>query len=174
MNRPGALSTPIVPGIRLGPSRVTSIWGVTERLGDLATIRTAGLRTGRYQTWRAEHGTPVRTTVGAPKFWPGALVAVPQLAPFGIFGKEMSEHEFRRRYLARLDLYAAEIVPALAAVARAHPGRPLVLLCFDDIEQAGVFCHRTWAAEWMLERHGIEGAELRAVADAPDQPQLPL
>ena len=172
---PGRSSTEssLVAGC-FGPSRATSIGGVTERLDDLATIRAAGLRTGRYQTWKPEHGTPVRTTVGAPKFWRGALVAVPQLAPFGIFGQRMSEDDFRRRYLARLDRYGGEIMTALTAIARSRPGTQLVLLCFDDIEQAGVFCHRTWAAEWMQERHGIEVPELPGHLPGTDQLQLPF
>lgn len=147
---------------------------MTERLYGLATIRAAGLRTGRYQTWKPVYGTPVRTSVGAPKFWRGALAAIPQLAPFGIFGQQMSEDDFRHRYLARLDRYAGEIVAALAAIARSRPGTPLVLLCFDDIELAGVFCHRTWAAEWVQERHGIEVPELSEHPPGADQPQLPF
>src|SRR5690349_18780961 len=94
------------------------------------------LVTGRYQTWRPDHGVPIRTTVGAPKFWRGPdLIFVRELAPFGVFGKGLPTDEGRARYLDRLDQHAVTIVEQLAEIAEAHPGQQLVILCYEDVHQ---------------------------------------
>jgi hypothetical protein len=135
---------------------------------DLAGV----LVTSRYRSWKPAHGVPIRSTVGEPKFWRGPpLVFVRALAPYGDFGRHLPTDEARRRYLARLDRHAEEIVTALAALARSHPDQPLVVLCFEDVH-AGQVCHRRWFAEWMQDRHGVEFPELRPDTDAVDQPQL--
>jgi hypothetical protein len=136
-------------------------------------IRVAGLVTSRYQTWKPAQGVPIRSTVGAPKFWHGEpLVVVPQIAPFGIFGRHLPTDEARRLYLARLDRHGLEILAALVAIARSHPSQPLVVLCFENVN-GGQTCHRRWFAEWMQDRHGVEVPELSAPTH-DKQPQLPL
>jgi hypothetical protein len=121
---------------------------------DLRAIRSAGLVTGRYARWMPGHGVPIRTSVGAPRFWRhGPLVFVEDLAPFGIFGKDLPAHVARGRYMDRLQEKAGQFVPALAAIARQHPGERLCVLCFEDVH-AGRECHRRWFAEWFEHRFG--------------------
>jgi hypothetical protein len=39
-------------------------------------------------------------------------------------------------------------------------GKPVVLLCFEDLRKPGVWCHRTMFTEWYKKRTGIEIREL--------------
>ena len=128
--------------------------------GDLEELAAGRLVTGRYKTWRPGDGVAVRTTVGYPRFWRhGPLVFVRELAPYGVFGQGLDPDEGRRRYRERLDANAPAIVTNLAEIARQHPGEPLCLLCFEDVE-AGEACHRRWFAEWAKERYGIVVPEM--------------
>jgi hypothetical protein len=129
-----------------------------DEFGDLEVIATAPLMTGRYQTWRPGLGVPIRSTVGAPKFWRhGRLVFVRQLAPWGLLSPTMDDATARRIYVDRLNVRAGDVVAELAGIARAYPGQPLVVLCF---EPAGQECHRFWFADWFGGRYGVEVSEL--------------
>ena len=135
----------------------------------LAVVRSTAIATGRYQTWRPEHGVPIRTTVGAPKFWRGPdLVDGRIMAPYGLLSDDLSTDEARRRYRRRLDDRADPVMATLVAIATEHPGQRLVLLCFENVH-AGEECHRRWLADWLADRYGIEVPE-GVVAD--QQPTL--
>jgi hypothetical protein len=134
--------------------------------------------TGRYQTWKPEHGVPVRITVGEPKFWRGpALVDGRILAPFGLLDPSIPTDECPRLYLERLDDRADRIVAGLARIATEHPGQPLCLLCFEDVTKDE--CHRRLFAAWWEQRFGVVLPEVvaqpRRIAQEPlsDQPRLP-
>ncbi len=129
---------------------------------DLAVLAAAPLRTGRYQTWRPEHGVPLGITVGRPKFWKHAEapIDVPLLAPFGLLSPSISNAEAERRYIRRLDQRAASVVATLASIARQHSGRALVALCFEDICTQS--CHRQWLSQWFGQRFGISVDEVDA------------
>lgn len=128
---------------------------------DLDLIRAAGIVTSRYQNWRPEHGVPIRSTVGYPRFWRGPqLVFVKPITPFGIFGRGLLDEEVvRSQYLARLDDHAEQIVTTLTAIARANLGRPLCVMCYERVD-LGEACHRRWLAEWMQDRYEIEVPEV--------------
>jgi hypothetical protein len=122
---------------------------------EIEHVRSATIVTGRYQAWRPEHGVPVRTTVGRPRFWRGPqLVDGRVLAPYGLLGKGLSDAECRERYWARLDDRADLVVQGLADIVRQHPGQTLVLCCFEDVTK-GQECHRRWFATWAERRLGI-------------------
>jgi hypothetical protein len=132
---------------------------------DVCAVRSAGLFTGRYATWKPGHGVPIRTTVGAPRFWRhGPLDFVKELAPFGIFGKGLPTDVARRRYLDRMEAKVDQSVAALADLTRQHPGERLCVLCFEDVH-AGQECHRRWFAEWFEHRFGLEVPEVPEVID---------
>jgi hypothetical protein len=138
---------------------------------DLELIATAPVVTTRYSFWKPEHGVPIRTSVGAPKWWAGpALVQVRSLTPFGIFGRDdLDADEARALYRERLDHYAERVVSDLADLARQHPGKALVVMCFEDLTRPDTYCHRGWLAKWFEETYRIQVTEL-----PPDQPRLPL
>jgi len=106
--------------------------------------------------------SPVRTTVGAPRFRLGyELVGnVAMLAPYGLRTIE-DEAEFEVAYRARLEGFGVEkIRAALEDVARAAGARGVVLLCFEDLEDPTQSCHRTIFAAWWREQTGEEVVEL--------------
>ena len=105
---------------------------------------------------------PVGITVSPPRFRLGFELAgsVGALAPHGILGLEDPE-EFARLYLARLDGYGVErIAAALGALAGLSDAQGCVLLCYEDLETPGEWCHRRLFAQWWLGRTGIEVPEL--------------
>jgi hypothetical protein len=106
--------------------------------------------------------SPVRTTVGAPRFRLGYELAgnVAMLAPYGLRTIE-DEAEFEVAYRARLEGFGVEkIRAALEDVARAACARGVVLLCFEDLEDPTQSCHRTIFAAWWREQTGEEVVEL--------------
>jgi hypothetical protein len=129
-------------------------------VNDLDLVRSTRIATGRYQTWKPEHGVPVRITVGAPRFWGNRpqLADLRVAAPYGLLDPAIPTDECRRRYLERLDAKASQVETGLARIAGQHPGEQLVLCCFEDVSRDA--CHRTWLAEWLHEKYGIEVPEL--------------
>jgi hypothetical protein len=134
-----------------------------EVTADLAQLHLTEIVTSRYAGFKREFGVPVRITVGAPRFWKtasqGQLEEVSELAPRErIFWREPmpSDGEMIPVYEQRLAKYATSIFAKLAAIARAHPGERLVLLCY---EKPGESCHRWWFAAW-AKRYGLSIPEL--------------
>ncbi|KAA9379665.1 hypothetical protein F5972_08410 [Microbispora cellulosiformans] len=126
------------------------------------------LATCSFKTYTRDMGVAVRITVGRPRFFRHPYEFVAALAPFGIFnapefeGKPMDVKE--AAFYRRLDSKREEVLAALGALADAHPGRTLVLLCYEDVH-AGDACHRTWAANWFADRLGWDVPE---VSPAPE------
>jgi hypothetical protein len=136
---------------------------------DCELLADAPLVTGRYQSWKPGDGVPIRSTVGAPRFWRhGAMPHLREITPYGVFGKGLGHAAARAAYRTRLDQHADAIVASLADLARRHPSQALCVLCFEDVH-AGEQCHRRWFASWFEERHGLVVPELPA-----EQPPLPL
>jgi hypothetical protein len=140
---------------------------------ELELLRSTRIVTGRYATWEAAHGVPVRITVGEPKFWRGPeLVDARVLAPFGLLDSSIPTDECRRLYLERLCDKADRIVAVLARIATEHRGQPLCLLCFEDVSKDE--CHRRWFAAWWQDRFGLTVPEVPADAlRPPERPQEP-
>ena len=91
----------------------------------LELLRSTRIVTGRFATWEAAHGVPVRITVGEPKFWRGPpLVDGRILAPFGLLDPSIPTDECRRLYHERLDDRADWIVAVVARIATEHRARP--------------------------------------------------
>jgi hypothetical protein len=133
------------------------------------------LATGRYQTFRPELGVPVRTTVGTPRFPLRYELDefVRQLAPWGLFGKELSDDEFTVLYRERLEKIGVDVLRAeFEAIAARNDGKRLVLLCFEDV-LAGQPCHRRTFAAWWAERTGQVVPELEPGASGQNTLQAP-
>jgi hypothetical protein len=118
----------------------------------------------------AQGFTPVRTSVGSPKFVGPAATAWPRCAPIVPFNLlDVDFPEFERRYKARLDRHGPEAIrEQLTAIWRRHGERPLALLCFEDLTK-GQRCHRRLFAAWWHEQTGDGIPELE-----PPQGRLPL
>lgn len=104
------------------------------------------LRSGKY--------TAVRISIGTPK-WPlGYEVAgeIKDLMPWGLLGK-YSHEEFVPRYRSKLDAIGANRIRNSIQRFEAM-GKPVVLLCYEDVRVPGQTCHRTTFAEWWQEKTG--------------------
>lgn len=135
---------------------------------DTHTPQTLDLHTSRFRAvhddLKAHYGVatlgylPVRTSVGVPRFiagaydWPYASL----LAPLGGVLKIKDRDEYHTAYIARLESIGVdEIVGQLGAISdQWADGRPLLLLCFEDLSM-GEWCHRRMFAEWWLTQTGI-------------------
>ena len=114
--------------------------------------------------WRAQQADtlgvePVRISVGVPKFWPGAerFPAIPELTPYGVFGRGLSGEEYDAAYLARLNGIGPERIEALLVETYLAAGRALALACFEPQRRD---CHRGLAARWIEEHLRIPCPEL--------------
>ncbi|MEU9887977.1 hypothetical protein [Sphaerisporangium sp. NPDC051011] len=129
------------------------------------------LATCTYQEFGPDMGTPVRTTVGAPsrlkldyKLAGHAQLITPTRPMLGL-----SKAAYELAYLRLLSSSGAErILAELTAIHTAAGGTaaPLVLLCFDQLNKSGSWCHRTMFATWWLQTTGQEVPELGAKPDA--------
>jgi hypothetical protein len=125
------------------------------------------LFTARYADYAPVWGVAVRTSVGTPKVWRhGPLEHVRRLTPYGLL-HVTDRAEFTRLYTARLERAGAEAIRArLQGISDAHDGWPLVLCCFEDVREPGVWCHRTTLGAWLRNRLGVEVTEVGRSAAA--------
>ncbi|MBY8884755.1 DUF488 domain-containing protein [Streptomyces sp. PTM05] len=132
------------------------------------------LFTNRYQEYRTEQGVPVRITVGAPRFkLPYRLThSVRELAP----RREYLSHPqplFTTAYRADLERVGpARIAERLSRIAEAEQEHRLVLLCFEDLADPNLWCHRRIFAAWWRDVTGDTVRELGPMADQYEQGTL--
>lgn len=104
------------------------------------------LKSGKY--------TAVRISLGSPK-WPlGYTVAgeVKDLMPFGLLNIQ-DQATYERKYRDRLSQIGVDrIWMQLERFER--QGKPVVLLCYEDVRDPAQWCHRTIFAQWWLEQTG--------------------
>lgn len=133
------------------------------------------LYTTRYQNASgiaAANAVPVRTTRGAP-LWrlPYEILGhISLIAPDKTEIKIDDEDRFTEAYWARLDdLGAVDTLPDIfALLSESNGGRPLALLCFEDLTKPGLFCHRRVFADGWYLRTGQEVPELGPTGLADD------
>lgn len=120
------------------------------------------ITTGSYAGWRPEHGTPVRITLGQPR-WPRPpgrerWIYLAELAPRPGYFRAAPE-KFDRMFRAQMDRLAADILAKLTWITDEYG--PCSLLCFERRVRPGPQdCHRRIAAEFIENRLGIEVREL--------------
>lgn len=127
------------------------------------------LSTGRYKQDDPEAFAaaylPVGITTSTPRFRLGYKLAanVKQAAPLGIRGEEDRER-FEQLYRLRLDSFGPLFFTGMfTEIARKHGKPNLALLCFEDLTQAGEWCHRSMFARWWEHRTGVPVPELDVV-----------
>ena len=123
------------------------------------------LATSRYQSRDLvleSKMTPIRITVGGPRFSLGYTLAgnIAELAPTRPMF-QLTKENFELAYRLKLDDVG---VPAIAAkfrsLDRQHGSKGLVLLCFDDVVSGEDWCHRTMFSQWWEKETGQEIPEL--------------
>ncbi|MDL2205330.1 hypothetical protein LJC33_00280 [Eubacteriales bacterium OttesenSCG-928-N13] len=105
------------------------------------------LRSGNYAA--------VRVSLGTPK-WPLGYQVVGEvkyLMPFGLLGANVRKDNFERLYRQRLDAYGPEKIAAVLSRFE-NLGKPVVLLCYEDVRKPDDWCHRTVFAQWWFEQTG--------------------
>lgn len=120
------------------------------------------LATCSYAGWRAGMGTPVRITLGAPRWRPPGRqrwLYVAELAPQPWYFRKSPE-SFARHYRAQLDRLAGDIERKLGWLTEAYG--PLTLLCFERDVTDPLACHRRQFAAFWQERTGQPVPELNA------------
>lgn len=132
------------------------------------------LFTNRYQEYREAQGVPVRITLGAPRFRLPYKIAgsVPELAPRReYFSKPLPA--FTTAYRADLDrVGAARIAELLQGIADRARDHRLVLLCFEDLADPTLWCHRRIFATWWKDVTGDEVRELGPLGNGYEQGTL--
>lgn len=114
---------------------------------------------------------PVGISVGKPKFELGYVLRDQCyiLAPrYNML--QMEQGEYRTAYMAKLNESPQKVIGVvrrLEAAAKAE-GKPLVLLCFEDVRIPSDWCHRRLFAEWWKEHTGEVINEL----PNPDPPKI--
>ncbi|MEV4704531.1 hypothetical protein [Actinoplanes sp. NPDC049316] len=124
---------------------------------------TVHLFTCRYQRFRPDMGTPVRTTAGYPRFTLGYELAghARLISPTWAMVSINDEATYRGLYRQMLDARGVDAVrDELQAIADQVPDPRLVLLCFDDLSKPDGWCHRRMFADWWTEHTGTEVPEL--------------
>ncbi|MEU6595287.1 hypothetical protein ABZ923_39855 [Streptomyces sp. NPDC046881] len=136
------------------------------------------LATCTYQEFTPDMGTPVRTTVGRPRFplpYPltaHARLVTPTKELLSINAADAYEFSYRRLLNERgFDAIQAELI----RIAGAYDlDSPLVLLCFDQyakLTPPNCWCHRMFLAKWITEHTGQEVPELGAPPKTADHQQ---
>ena len=116
--------------------------------------------------------TAVRISVGLPRWKLGYEIAgaIDELMPSGIFGIEDYD-VFHRRYFEKLDAIGVDrIRERLRQFEKL--GKPVVLLCFEDIRKgASNWCHRNIFASWWEHHTGEIISELQDESKFKAEPQ---
>jgi Protein of unknown function, DUF488 len=130
----------------------------------------AELATSSYRQFRPSMGTPVRITLGKPRFrlayeYEEIRLLAPPPRVFALQDRE----EFEAAYRQHLDAVGAErLRQVFERVSGEHGGRRLVLLCFENV-LAGESCHRRMFARWWKEQTGQDVPELDPARFDPQQ-----
>jgi hypothetical protein len=120
----------------------------------IVTARYHAFHKGGQPTLDGAELVPVRTSAGTPRFIEGAheWPRCNEIVPWNPL-KITDEAEFVQRYYARLDKHGpARIAARLREIHEQHDGRPLALLCYEDL--AVSWCHRRKFADWWQQHTG--------------------
>ena len=110
---------------------------------------------------KSQKYTALRISLGSPKWDVGYPIAgeVKALMPWGLLKKFEEYEDFKPHYFKLLDRFNELNVRAV--IERFDEGKPIVLLCYEDIRKGKeTWCHRTAFAEWWKQRTGEEIEEL--------------
>jgi len=104
----------------------------------------------------------VAIAVGTPRWSVGyGWVRCRCLAPFGL--RKLHGAEFQKAYFAKLDALGLDrIKTELEEISKAHGGKDLVLLCYENLSKPGLWCHRSMFADWWWKQTGQPVFELEA------------
>ncbi|MGC0418385.1 hypothetical protein [Embleya sp. AB8] len=135
------------------------------------------LATCTFQEFASTMGAPIRTTAGAPRWTLGYQLgghARSITPPRNLLSAELPQDAYEFTYRRFLNTTGVDTIRAeLESLAVANASQPLVLLCFDRLNQPNGWCHRTMFAAWWTEQTGDQIPELGAQMPTY-QPQMSL
>lgn len=132
------------------------------------------LFTLNYPRFRPEMGVPVRTSNGYPRFVKYRIdYAVKEVMPDRATIKMTDREEFTRLYRTKLNNAGLDVIASrFRAIAAATGDERLVLLCYENLEQAGNWCHRNIFAAWWQDMTGEQVRELGPLGPPKPEPML--
>lgn len=122
---------------------------------------TTRLATCSYREYVPEMGTPVRISLGRPRWWSGTLAKsayVTEITPRHSY-LHSPEREYLAAYTEQLKRYGVDHIEARFSAIAAEHAEPLVLLCFETLS-SGSWCHRSLFAAFWLGQTGQDVPEL--------------
>lgn len=130
------------------------------------------LATCSYSEFKASMGTSVRISLGGPRWWSSPPEAsIWALTPRSSYLRGTTDDEYIAAYTQQLARHGVDrIEEEFQKIRNAHGGRPLVLMCFENLgkwkggARGGDWCHRSLFAWWWMEQTGELIPELGAVA----------
>ena|SRR5450759_720860 len=149
------------------------------------------IRTGRYQNAggiKASGLTPIGITNGNPR-WPLSYKLAENARIFApdrkdLFHSGLPKPIWRSRYIEQIEKDLGDNALAyLQQLDTKYSSHGPVLLCFEDLRKPGLWCHRTFLAEWLNERFKLNVTEIEEIAHsnckaealrAAEQLQFPL
>jgi hypothetical protein len=142
---------------------------------------TLNFATCTYSEFKPDMGIPVRTTVGAPRWFPHKDMAHWKNASPLPYMLNMPIDQYREHYLAMLDKHGADVLYDDAHFIQQqfeqqskYPSDRVVILCFDNLSKPGNWCHRTMWAQWWTRNTGFDVEELgKTLPQAPPPPPPP-
>jgi len=121
--------------------------------------------TSRYHNKAVVSGkyTPVGISQGEARFLKYTPTYLKALAPTWAMVKITDKKVYRKAYIKQLNDLGIESVQQM--LVQVSDGKPIVLLCFEDLRKPDLWCHRTMFAEWYEEMTGQKIEELEHEVD---------
>jgi hypothetical protein len=118
--------------------------------------------------------TPIGISQGEARFLKFTPTYLKALAPTWAMVKITDKKVYRRAYFKQLNGIDIESVKQM--LEPLSNGKPIVLLCFEDLRKPNLWCHRTMFAEWFEKQTGQKIEELEEGIDNKryTTPQLSL
>jgi len=116
---------------------------------------------------------PIGISQGHARFLKYTPTYLKALAPSWAMVKMTDKEAYQRAYFKLLDSIGIERVRQM--LAEVSDGKPVVLLCFEDLRKPDLWCHRTMFAEWYEMQTGQKIVELPEEVDTKGRvPHLSL
>jgi hypothetical protein len=119
------------------------------------------LRTGDY--------TLVGISIGRNR-WAKVDAYITHIAPTWDMVRLVDREVYRESYVTRLDVIGVDVIRrSLEGIVS---GKPIVLLCYENLQKPNLWCHRTMFADWWKEKTGEVIEELPVLPPKTKTKQL--
>ena len=102
--------------------------------------------------------TPVGISQGNAQHLKYVPVSLKAIAPSWSIVKMTDQDAYRKAYFQQLDNVGIDAIRRM--LEELSCGKPIVLLCFEDLRKPDLWCHRRMFAEWYEAKTGEQVLEL--------------